>query len=186
MAIIFVQNVTRVSPSAATTQATTITSSTAGNLLAICCNGYTVGASTKTVTSVTDNLGQTWVQVPSARSTMSTYYFNDIWYFPNTAAGVTSVTITLSSSTKCDTSVYEFSGVKTISPVDVSGATSNAAPAAAAKSTALTTAASGDVIIAMMNNDNTITSVNSPYSGVFYDGFSSAYNIIYHAKGGLI
>jgi hypothetical protein len=96
---------------AATTLVITITSSTAGSCLIAGSGQYGWD-----VTGVTDNLTQTWTQ---AFTPIGNTESSSIWYCPNTASGVTTVTITYGTARKSDGFVLEESGIATSSPFDI-------------------------------------------------------------------
>ena len=101
----------------------TVTSTTAGSLL-VCAMSGRAGLGAATVNSFTDNKSQTWVQATAARATDSSQNgFCDVWYFPNSASGVTSVTATYSASqSDIYMSFWEIGGAATSSPQDGNGA----------------------------------------------------------------
>jgi hypothetical protein len=96
---------------AATTLAITIASSIAGSCLIAGSAQYGFD-----VTGVADNLGQTWIQ---AFTPIGNTESPSVWYFPNTSAGVTTVTFTYGTARKSDGFVLEESGLTTSSTVDV-------------------------------------------------------------------
>ncbi|OWK42486.1 Glycoprotein gp2 [Fimbriiglobus ruber] len=152
--------------STGTTCAATITSSTAGNLLAV---GIVNSTGTlRTVTGVTDNIGQTYLQVPSAYATSTVSpVFSDIWYFPNTAAGVTTVTVTFSGSVaNAVINVTEISGIALSSPVDAVSIVNQQATTLSPISAPITTSANNDFIFAVMGCQASSTTVSSPYAVV--------------------
>lgn len=70
--------------------------------------------SSDSVSSVTDNIGNTYVQATSARGTFATAT-SDIWYCTNATSGVTTVTVTwgVTAATNRLAEVYEVSGYTT-------------------------------------------------------------------------
>lgn len=127
-----VQNVSAVTTILSTSLTATISATKAGNtiIVAACCNAGTL--------TIADSASQTY-------STATTLAGNGtqtskIFYFPNTAAGVTTVTISSTSSTDLNLVVAEYSGVLTASPLDQTSThgqtastswTSNSTPATA-------------------------------------------------------
>lgn len=93
-----------------TTLVVTIAASTAGSLLIA-----VIGCYGKDVTSVTDNLAQTWTQAYTPGTNTEHPAF---WYRANTASGVTTVTATFSVSRQSDMAVLEENGMATASPFD--------------------------------------------------------------------
>ena len=155
-------------------QSTTITSSTAGNLLVIAITTYVNAVGT--VTGVTDNKSQTWVQATGARGTNSANNTaTDIWYFPNTASGVTSVTVTFTGGALAEQTVYEVSGIKTSSPLDVAGGVSSGASTTTAVSASLTTTAANDFILVILDQNPNVSTVNSPYTKDSQTGHTAYY-----------
>jgi hypothetical protein len=95
----------------------TITQATGtGNLLVVCLQNY-LGTS-PTTTSITDNAGNTYVQVASSLGSGNSVQ-SEIWYAANSIAGATSLTCN-SSGTYHQLMVefFEFSGAATTSPAD--------------------------------------------------------------------
>ena len=155
-----------------------LTATSAGNLIVV---PFSCGPSSVTITGVTDNKSQVYTQVPSARATDSTTNkMTDIWYFSNTASGVTSITVTLSgasNSSQYDFEEIEVSGLKTSSPVDVSGNVSNGASGTSLVTAALTTTAANDYILTILQDGtSTILSVASPYASPDSSGATAFYN----------
>jgi hypothetical protein len=82
------------STASATTVSVTMTSTAAGALIVVAADN----ASSRTVSSITDNLGtNTYVQASGAASSNGTDR-GDIWYCLNANSGITSVTITFSGA----------------------------------------------------------------------------------------
>lgn len=107
--------------SAVTSITITVTSTTAGNYLAVAI-GYDNASATVTVS---DNQGQTWTYEATANNgaAQDTYIF----CFPNTKAGVTSVTISFNGTSVHTSAVYgEFSGMGTGSAGDPNWSQSSA------------------------------------------------------------
>jgi len=97
----------------------TIPSTGSGNLLVV---GWasTGGAGSTTITSVTDNAGNSYVEVQPVRATDTNVNdMGDVWYAKNSASGATVLTITPNPSGTSGTAViWEFSGIDTTSPLD--------------------------------------------------------------------
>jgi hypothetical protein len=141
----------------------TIPSTTAGNLLLL--TFIMGGGSPSTVTSITDNLSQTYIQVPSAQGSDTTNNkTTDIWYCPNTLGGVTSITSSASTgTTQLSVDIIEVSNVRTVSPIDSSNSTSNATFSSnSALSSAVTTTSVDDFIATVVSTS--FTNVLSPYA----------------------
>jgi hypothetical protein len=117
-----VQAVANDNGAGAATITATISSSTAGNCLVV-----VIGRNGRLITGVTDNQSQTYVQAytPLNNGTEDT----STWVFPNTAAGVTLITATFSSSQGSVIFAIEESGLETSSVVDASAVTAGAVQA---------------------------------------------------------
>lgn len=124
----------------------TLTSSTSGSLLVV---GISLGGDANTISSVTDNQSNTYIQVPNARGLMTARSTtSDIWYCANAIAGVTTVTAHATSAAVNDFNIYvnEYSGAKTSSPVEM-GAHLNSQNGQA-MGPSLTNANTGSILIA--------------------------------------
>jgi hypothetical protein len=144
----------------------TISASGPGNLLVVL---PSLEVSTTTVTSITDNAGNTYSQVPNARASEEngSSIWSDIWYAPNTIAGATTVTINFSANaTGGRVAVIEYSGVKTSSPIDVSGHV-NGSTSTSVVGPALTITNNGSMLVTF-SGGATVSSpmVNAPWSDV--------------------
>jgi hypothetical protein len=85
-------------------------------------------ANNRTVTSVVDDLSQTYSAVVTGNDTTNGQK-NSIYVFPNTAAGARAITITLSGASQWKSAVAsEFYNVATASPVDKSSANPSSGP----------------------------------------------------------
>jgi hypothetical protein len=116
MPIVRVQGVGATETVQSTTLTATITASGAGNLLAV---GIGIRAASPTITSVADSASQTYLAGISL--VVGSAVIGAIYYFPNTASGVTTVTVTGGVSGTMEMFVWEFSGVLTASPLDGAG-----------------------------------------------------------------
>lgn len=88
-------------------------SSTAGNCLIAA-----ISVDTQTVSSVTDNKGQTWTQAAALSLPTSGHIY--MYYVPNSLAGVTTITVTLgvlTTSAMCVVAA-EYFGVNSATPLD--------------------------------------------------------------------
>jgi hypothetical protein len=99
----------------------TISSTGSGNLIVI---GFQMAGGVNTATtvsSVSDNAGNTYSEVPAARAIdTGAKTVIDLWYAQNSASGATSVTITPSASVNAGAVIWEFSGVDRTAPLDQS------------------------------------------------------------------
>ena len=95
----------------------TISSTGAGNLIAV---GWSAAPGTPpTIGSITDNAGNVYIEAGNARGVDASYKMVDIWYAKNSTAGATSVTITPNPSGNSGAAViWEFSGADKLSPLD--------------------------------------------------------------------
>jgi hypothetical protein len=147
---------------ASTTAAITITSSVSGNLLiALVMND----ASQPTVSGVSGGGANTFTQVPSARALDGGTHMSDIWYLPNNAGGITTVTATLSaSSSSHGIWVMEVSGAATASPVDIQSVKNNATASTTVTGTSMNTTNAADIIVANWTTGATTTTANAPWT----------------------
>jgi len=100
----------------------TISASGAGNLLVA---GILAEGNYFTISSITDNVGNTYIPVPNVQS-VSTHIigavWTDIWYCAGAKAGATTVTFTFSETTTGGfVYVIEYSGVAHTNAIDASG-----------------------------------------------------------------
>jgi hypothetical protein len=110
------------------------------------------GGSSPTISSVTDNAGNTYVEAGSARAVNTAQNrMVDIWYAKNSNAGATTVTITPNPAGSSGAAVvWEFAGVDTTAPLDRT-VTLNTQPATTTPTTAaITTTSAGELIISTM------------------------------------
>jgi hypothetical protein len=155
------------------TQATTI-----GNGLFV---GVGASPETNTVTSVTDNVGNSYSQVTGCYSTFSPGGISDIWFCYPVTAGATTLTANFSQATNagsasCALGLIEYSGVSP-SPIEAAGQLSNAAPAGTVDpGPSLTILNAGDILVAFCNPANLINSVNAPWTAenALPNGFAQA------------
>jgi len=128
-----------------------------------------------TITSVIDNIGNTWIQAPNARATSAgDGYATDIWYCANCAAGVTSVTAHLSASAGfVSLEVYEMSGIFTTSPLELGAHASEGTVSGGNCTGPSVTTSSTDFLIAQGDADHGYSGVSAPW--VFGDGQQEGY-----------
>lgn len=141
-----------------------LSATTAGNLLLVYA---AITGANGIVTSVTDNLSQTYIQASGAKAKDTIGGMaGDIWYCPNTKAGVTSVTISISGETGGTTGeVTELSGLNGPDVLDAVAQISNASSSnLIASSAPITTTQKGDFLFVGTTIDNSnISSVSLPY-----------------------
>jgi|GEM_PF-4729796 len=87
---------------------------TAGNCLILLAENY--GGNS---TFVSDTQGNKWVRVPGARAT-SGLFAGEIWYAPNCKGGPNTVRIASTGSNANNGTLYEFSGLSKLAPLDQS------------------------------------------------------------------
>lgn len=103
MAIALRQHGTAYSAANANTSSATITSSLAGSVLIIATEYGLAGG---TILSVTDNKGNTWVQATNAASAPLGGGGTDVWYYLTSASGVTTITVTYSSTSTNEKTIW--------------------------------------------------------------------------------
>lgn len=114
---------------------------TAGSLL-VC--AVTVYDSTKTPT-VSDNLNGAWSLAVSYSNTAVLNSITRIYYLPNSAAGVCTVTASWSGTANSEIHQGEYAGAATSSPLDQTG-TGGASSGTSATTTAMTPSVAGELI----------------------------------------
>jgi len=135
---------------------------TAGSLLVL---GLTAG-NTDTLVSVVDNNGNTWnlavTQIGNVRQSW-------LYYAANANAGATTITVTYTSGTYPDSSAIarEYSGIKTVSPLDVTASASDGATAVTTHSTGTTatTSQASELVIAFCGSEGNPDPVFAQKSG---------------------
>lgn len=136
-----------------------IASTTAGNFLVIL-------YSTRNVTATaTDNLFNIYTVATSVTTSIRG---TGILYLKNIPSGITSITVTLSSSNIAGITVIEYSGVHLTSPIDVTS--SNSGGSGPYLGPSLTTSNADDILlntICTTNSSGTPT-VDSPWTGVVF------------------
>lgn len=125
-----------------TTQALAFTgNTTTGNLIVVACH---TNNTTRTIASITDSQGNTYVQTQAA-ATRASHGAADVWYAKNIAGGTTpTVTVTFGASLSgvdTYTSIHEYSGLDTTAPLDRTAAANGTGAAPSSGNTAATTAA---------------------------------------------
>jgi hypothetical protein len=155
-----------------TTAALTVTSTGTGDSMVVycmCTTGYCTG--------VTDNAtggSSTYTEVLGARGLLTGFQCN-AFVAGTLKSGAT--TVTCAGSGAGETNAFEYSGVNTSSPVDVSTGTVNgSANGTISTGKALTTTNAGDVISSYIVPSGSASGVSSPYGHLIEngDGVSSA------------
>jgi hypothetical protein len=133
------QAVTAVTTVLSTSLTATISATQAGNTLVVaaCCNAGTL--------TITDSASQSY----STATTLAgnTTQTSKIFYFPNTAAGVTTVTISSTSSTDLNLIVTEYAGVLVASPLDQTSTHGQTASTSWTSNATATTAQASELLI---------------------------------------
>jgi len=98
----------------------TIPATGSGHLIVV---GWTAAwGTTPTISTITDNASNAYVEATGARAVDASVGMVDIWYAANSASGATNVTITPNPSGGTGVAViWEFSGVAAVSPLDQVG-----------------------------------------------------------------
>lgn len=153
-------HVTSCGPGAFPATTCTIPSTGSGNLIVVAFASINF---TPTITSVTDNAGNTYVEAGSARAVDSAANeIVDVWYAKNSKSGATTVTITPSASGTGAAMIWEFSNVDTGSPLDQTTVLNSQPAATTPLGASVTTTAPNEVIVSVMSPVGTIT---GPHSG---------------------
>lgn len=148
--------------SGTTTRSLAVSATGAGNLIAV---GVMIpGSSNRTVTSVTDNVGNTYVDA-SARClhNVSGNGTVDIYYAKNSIPGATSITATISGTALIQMFVAEVSNIDTVSPLE--GAAGNTNPGASATPTApkIVSSRLNNFVYSLTQTNNTISGTRPPF-----------------------
>lgn len=152
----FVQSATGFSAaSAASVSATFTASTTAGNLIAVAVGWQSPDGTTPTST-VTDDKGNVYTLSTGPAIAFSNYYMAT-YYAKNVAVNTKAVTLSLGSAmTFVRLAIHEYSGMDTVSPLDVVSA--NAAATGNLDSLTATTTAANEVIFGWcLNGNGTVT-----------------------------
>src|SRR5580704_5549957 len=144
-------HVTSCGPQTFPTSTCTIPSTGSGNLIVV---GWQAGggiATSLSVSSVTDNAGNTYAEAGTARSVDTVAgSVADVWYAMNSLPGATTLTITPSSTIPSGGAViWEFSGADLTAPLDQTAILNSHAASATPSGAAVKTSASADVIISL-------------------------------------
>ena len=139
------------------------------------------------VTGVTDNKGQVYLQATGALAESSAgFRYSDIWYFSNSAAGVTTVTPSYSVAIQNFVNIIEASSLATTSALRTVGALNNGTASTTQVTAPVTTGAANDFIFVVnssaLNGD--LASVASPYT--FFSGAGGSANSAYHIPSTIV
>ena len=126
----------------------TIPATGSGNLIVV---GWASAWGTiPTVTGMTDNAGNTYAEAGNSRSVDSANDIADIWYAKNSRPGATSITITPSASGMGAATIWEFSGVDTVSPLGQTAVLNSQPATTTPVGASVTTNTPNQVIISLM------------------------------------
>jgi len=127
--------------------------------------GWQAGGGTgtaNTITGITDNAGNAYVQAAGARAIDSNDgTFQDIWYAKNTFSGATSITVNPSAVIQGGAVIWEFSGLDTSAPLDQTAALNSQAATTAVSGAPVTTAAPNEVVISLALVLNSVPGIAS-------------------------
>jgi phosphatidylinositol-3-phosphatase len=159
-----VQQTVAAAKATSTTFSVTTPSTTAGDLLAITTefdggSGHASGS----VIGVTDNMLDTWTRATGANP--ATRIGAEVWDAPNAAAGVTSVTVTYSTSVNPVARYYEVSNATSLD-VAASAAGASTAPSSGAT---LTTSSASEVVIGAIGFVTTTAGISGLPAGFTND-----------------
>ena len=155
-------HVTSCGPQTFPTSTCTIPPTGSGNLIVV---GWQAGGGANTsvtVSSVTDNAGNTYAEAGPARSVDTVAgSIADVWYAMNSVSGATTLTITPSSTvTNGGAVIWEFSGADLSAPLDQTAVFNSQAASAAPAGAPVTTSAGADVVISLATGGN-VTGISS-------------------------
>ena len=138
--------------------ACTIPATGSGHLIVVAWNGDIAN----TMSSVTDNAGNTYVEAGAARSVDAAEAdCNDIWYAKNSAAGATSIVITPSASDTGAVVIWEFSGVDVNAPLDQTAVLNSQAATATPSGAPVTITAPNEVVVSIADVAFHVTGIDS-------------------------
>ncbi len=135
----------------ATSCAVSLTSTNGGDLMVL---GLFVLNSTS-VSSVIDTQGNQYVLIGS-QTWSPNGFVERLYYAKNIKGGADTATVTLSGSTTLEVFVYEYSGLDTSAPLDIS-ATPHTGTSVTGTSGVLATANANDLLFALFHPDNDVT-----------------------------
>jgi len=137
----------------ATTHNITVTSTTQGNLLVV---SFDIGSATATITSVTDNQGNSYgLSIANVGDTMWQYHGVQV------TGGVTTVTVTLGSSTGLTAYIEEFSGGASTNAAVFDKASSGTGTGTSGAVTSQTPADDGSLVAVFITFADTVTGVTA-------------------------
>lgn len=161
MAIAFVQKGVAAAGSVVSGVGVSISASGSGHLLVVWVGIFDSGALNTTASSITDNVGNTYIKIPASVSGTAGSAYSEMWYAKNSTAGATTVTISAATNFfQVMAYVFEFSGADTSAPFDVaSAAAQNSMPPV---SGTLTPSQTGEVLVSgAINPDIVLTGIST-------------------------
>lgn len=117
----------------------------------------------KTLSSVSDNQGNTYTAVNTALHANPVEDYVELYYAPNVTGGTVTVTVTFAGQTSNNVAVYEYTGLDQTSPLDKKAA--NTGNSSSPNGGTLTTTIDGELYFAVgVDNNGNNTTIN-PGSG---------------------
>lgn len=162
MAISIVQNIASSAVTAASVAATLSSNVKAGDTLLMAIELR----SNASVSSVTDNLSNRWIQVAYAYDSGTNGV--ELWMARGATAGSTTVTVDMTTSNACGMNVSEWSGIATAYPIDQWSQTNGTS--ASVSPTAVTPRANGDMFFAVAEGNTTLTHTSDSYTTLSVGG----------------
>jgi hypothetical protein len=177
MSIAIVQNAANVTTNV-NTLSVTISPSTSGNTLVV---SFILKNSTViTVTSLTDNVGNSYTLIPGTTSNFTTVDTVEMHICNPCLSGATTITANFSGTVgQPEMFVVEFSGVSPTSPISSTGVLNNQTGAIVTPS--LTTTTTESFLYAVPGGSGNINMINSPWATLSLPGGTSADD--YYAPG---
>ena len=178
---IFVQQSLASASSVASVNVSMSSSTQAGNFLFVGVESFQ-SPPARDVTSISDNLGNTYISAGKRATDSSGSIETEILYAKNVAAGTTTATVTLNgSATAVDVWFAEFSGVDRTSPLDGGAIASNLVPGLTIVAPTVNTTTPSSVVFSVAGASNSITGIHAgnPFTALTISGdfMDSAYDI---------
>jgi hypothetical protein len=156
-----------------------ISPSTSGSFILVC-PLYASASVSPSVTSITDNAGNTYTRI-TGTSGVPSFPVTDFWYSNNSFAGATSVVINVTpgSGGFTEALVVEFSGVSTTSPIGTSGEYSDGSDPTPRDGPSLTISNASDLLVCTGID----TAVNAPWSVIQSISSPASFLVTKYAPG---
>lgn len=160
----------------------TIPSAGAGHLLVIGWQAGSGATTSTTISTITDNIGNTYQEATSARAIdAAAGSVVDMWYSITQAAGATSITITPSVAvSSAGVAIWEFAGVAASAPLDQAAALNSQPSSTTVSAPPVTTTSASDVVISLAAVSGNVTGIapgNSFINDVTLKGNGWAYSV---------